>query len=274
MRAQDQEPDLTGADLTEVSYERRGPAGWLTLNRPGKRNALSPRLVSELLRALDSAGQDPGLRALVITGAGPAFCAGADLAFFREMLDGGSCDEFMNQLLEPLVRFLAGLRELPVPVIAAVNGACVAGGLEMVLCCDIVLASKTATFADAHSRHGILPAVGAVSALVRSIGAHRAKRLLLASETFDAQTLCHQGIVTEVLDSGRLLPRAQQLAEELSERSPVSMAILKAAVQRSEAPSWEDHVAADLSDFRAIWGSPQMREGISAYAQRRAAVYG
>jgi enoyl-CoA hydratase len=259
--------------MAEVGYERRGPAGWITLNRPAKRNALSPQLVAELRGALDVAGGDRGLHALVITGAGPAFCAGADLAFFREMLEAGSCEEFLDQLLEPLVSFLAGLRALPLPVIAAVNGPCVAGGLEMILCCDFVLASTVATFADAHARHGILPAVGAVSGLVRSVGAHRAKRLLLLSETFDAQTLAHHGIVTEVTEPYDLLPRAQRLAEELSTRSPASLAKLKAAVHRSEAPSWEDHVAADLADFRAIWGTPQMREGIRAYSERRDAIY-
>jgi enoyl-CoA hydratase/carnithine racemase len=231
-------------------------------------------MVAELLRVLDLAEQDADLRCLVVTGAGSTFCAGADLTFFRQMLDSDAgCDGFMEQLLGPLVEFITRLRALPVPVIAAVNGPCVAGGLEIILCCDLVLASTEASFADAHSRHGILPAVGAVSGLVRSIGAHRAKRLLLVSGTFDATSMAEFGIVTEVVEPAELIGRVHRLTDELSSRSPASLKVIKAAVNRSEAPAWEDHVQADLEDFRAIWGTPQMREGITAYGERREPVY-
>jgi enoyl-CoA hydratase/carnithine racemase len=154
-----------------------------------------------------------------------------------------------------------------------VNGACVAGGLETILCCDFVLASGTATFADGHSRIGIVPALGAVSGLVRSAGAHRAMRLLMLSEFLDAEEMSQLGIVTEVVEPSLLVARAQDLAESLSSRSPVSLALMKAAVHRSESPSWEEHVLADQADFRSVWGTPQMREGFTAHSEGRRPAY-
>ena len=151
--------------FTQVSYARRDEAGWITLDRPAQRNALTPVVIAELHRALDLAGQDPAVRALVITGAGPAFCAGADLGYFQSLLDADDgCERFVAGLLRPLGDFLARRRASPAPVIAAVNGACAAGGLELVLCCDLIVAAAGATFTDAPSGVGeprvLLAAVG------------------------------------------------------------------------------------------------------------------
>jgi enoyl-CoA hydratase/carnithine racemase len=260
-------------ELTELTYERRGDAGWLTFDNPERRNALSRTMVTELHRVLDVVEADATVRSLVLTGNGSVFCAGADLTFFLECLNGGGVDAFMDDFLVPLVDVLRRLRNLPLPTVAAVNGPCIAGGMETILCVDLVIASTKAIFGDAHSRHGILPAIGAVGALVRSAGAHRAKRMMMLSEMLDAHALVEYGIVTEVLEPDELLPRAEALAAELALRSPASMALMKASVQRSEEPDWETHVAADLVDFRAIWGTPQMREGITAYNEKRQASY-
>jgi enoyl-CoA hydratase len=257
--------------VTEVGYGRSGPAAWITLSRPAKRNALSPAMLAGLHQALDRAGADPAVRVLVITGAPPAFCAGADLDFFRAQLDEpDGCDRFLAAVIEPLARLMARLRASGRPVIAAVNGACAAGGLELILACDLVLASADATFTDAHSRLGIAPAVGAAAGLVRAAGEFRAKRLLLASEPHDAATMAGYGLVTEVTEPGALAPRTTELAETLSQRSPVSLAAMKAMVHRAQQPSWEDTLESDLEFFRANWGSQAMREGLAAYAERRA----
>lgn len=106
--------------FTQVSYARRADAGWITLDRPARRNALSPVMIAELHQALDLVAQDPAVRALIITGAGPAFCAGADLGYFQSLLDAeDGCDRFVDGLLRPLGDFLARLRGSPAPVIAA-----------------------------------------------------------------------------------------------------------------------------------------------------------
>jgi enoyl-CoA hydratase/carnithine racemase len=260
--------------FTQVSYVRRDDTGWITLDRPAQRNALTPVMIAELHRALDLAGQDPAVRALVITGAGPAFCAGADLGYFQSLLDAGDgCDRFVDGLLRPLGEFLARLRGSPAAVIAAVNGACAAGGLELVLCCDLIVAAAGATFSDAHARRGIVPALGGAAGLVRAVGELRAKQLLLLSGSWDAATMAAFGLVADVVEPDRLKARAAALASTLGQRSPQSFAMLKDMVHRSLDPPWEQTVESDVARFRRAWGSADMREGIRAYTERREAGF-
>ncbi|MBV8194140.1 MAG: enoyl-CoA hydratase/isomerase family protein, partial [Candidatus Dormibacteraeota bacterium] len=157
-----------------TSYEVRGPAAWIRLTRPDKRNALSPDVLAGIGVGLDRAERD-GVRAVVITGSGPAFCAGADLAHVR----GGLGD------LDAIARLLADAGTLtrrieahPAPVVAAVNGAAIAGGLELVLACDLVVAAENATFADGHVAYGLFPGAGSSVRLPRLIGANRARYLM------------------------------------------------------------------------------------------------
>jgi enoyl-CoA hydratase len=261
---------MTDQRLAEVSYARRGAAAWITLDRPAKRNALTPAMVGGLHQALDRADRDLALRAIVITGAGPAFCAGADLEFFRGRLaEPDGCERFMTGLLRPLADFLARLRSSPRPVIAAVNGACAAGGVELAVCCDLIVAATGATFSDAHSRRGLVPAIGGAAGLVRSLGAHRAKQLMLLAEDWDAPTLAACGLVADVVAPAGLQARVDALADALAQRSPHSLARLKELVHRAQDPPWEQLVEADLADFRANWGSADLREGVAAYAEHR-----
>jgi enoyl-CoA hydratase/carnithine racemase len=263
------------SSFAEVSYTTRGPAAWITLSRPAKRNALSPAMLTELHRALDLADAHRDVRVLVLTGAPPAFCAGADLEFFRATLDqDDGCEQFLAAVIEPLARFMARLRASARPVIAAVNGACAAGGLELILACDVVVATTDATFTDAHSRLGIAPAVGAAGGLVRAVGEFRAKRILLESNPIDAATMAGYGLVTEVTAPNDLPARVAALAATLSQRSPVSFAAMKAMVHQAQQPSWEQTVDSDLAFFRSNWGSDAMREGLDAYALRRRPDFG
>jgi enoyl-CoA hydratase len=256
--------------FTQVGYYRRGPAAWITLNRPAKRNALSPVMLAELHQALDQAEADPDARVLVLTGAPPAFCAGADLEFFRARLDEpDGCDRFLAAIIEPLARLMARLRASSRPVIAAVNGACAAGGLELILACDLIVAAADATFTDAHARLGIAPAVGAAAGLARAVGEFRAKRILLASEPIGAATMADYGLVTEVTVPDKLADRVTALATTLSQRSPVSFTAMKAMVHQAQHRSWPEPLESDLAFFRSNWGSEAMREGLAAYADRR-----
>lgn len=255
--------------MSEATYERRGTAAWLTLNRPAKRNAMTPDMIADLHAALDRADQDADVRSVVITGAGTAFCAGADLGYFQSQLDSADgLDRFMADLLRPLAAFLARLRDSGRPVIAAVNGPCAAGGFELLMCCDLVLASTAATFSDAHSRLGLVPAVGGGSGLVRAVGATRAKQILFTADTYDAATLAAYGVVTEVVEPTALTARVDEVADVLAARSPRSLALAKAMVHRDQ-PDWATLVEADLADFRSGWYSADLREGIRAYSERR-----
>jgi enoyl-CoA hydratase len=261
--------------FTQVSYATPGPAAWITLNRPVKRNALTPVMLAELHQALDRAEAGRDTRVIVLTGAPPAFCAGADLEFFRAKLDeDDGCEQFLAAVIEPLARFMARLRASARPVVAAVNGACAAGGLELILACDVVVATADATFTDAHSRLGIAPAVGAAAGLVRAVGEFRAKRILLESNPIDAATMAGYGLVTDVTEPQDLAAHVTALAVTLSRRSPVSFAAMKAVVHQAQQPSWEQTVDSDLAFFRSNWGSDAMREGLDAYANRRPPAFG
>jgi enoyl-CoA hydratase len=253
--------------FSEITYLRRGPAAWITLNRPAKRNALTPTMLAEAHRALDraEADTDDPTRVLIVTGTPPAFCAGADLSFFRAMLnEPDGCDRFLAGVIQPLADLMARLRASPRPVIAAVNGACAAGGLELILACDLIVADAGATFTDAHSRLGIAPAVGAAAGLARAVGEFRAKQILLLSEPVDAAAMAAYGLVTEVTAPGQLDQRVSELAVTLSHRSPVSFAAMKTMVHQAQQPSWEQTLESDLAFFRRNWNSAALREGLAA----------
>ena len=253
----------------QLTYERRGAGAWITLDRPAKRNALTPVMVASFAAALQRAETDPSVRAVVITGHGTAFCAGADLGQMAAALGDGGLETFMTGFLRPLADVLLRLRASALPIVAAVNGACAAGGLELVLCCDLVLAAGSATFTDAHSRRGIAPAIGGAAALVDAVGAVRATALLMCSEPVDAATMHDWGLVTDVVAPADLDRAAEDLVGTLAARSPHSLAAVKRMVRHRHAPDWAEQVRADLADFEAAWGNLDMREGLAAYAERR-----
>jgi enoyl-CoA hydratase len=253
---------MTDAPL--VRYDRRGPAAWLTLRRPGRRNALTPELIGDLHRALDAADADAGVRAVIVTGAGAAFCAGADLTYFiAKTAEPDGCDEFIAELLEPLAGVLRRLRTSSRLSIAAVNGACFAGGIELLVACDLVIAADSATFCDAHSQRGLAPAIGGGAGLVGAVGPARALRMMALSEVLTAVQLAEAGLVSEVVPAGRLEQRAAELADLAATRSPASIAAMKQAVQRCAPRSWDEVVAEDIERFRRSWANPDMTEGIT-----------
>ncbi|MEW2359465.1 enoyl-CoA hydratase [Spirillospora sp. NPDC029432] len=200
--------------------EDAGQVRILTLNRPGARNALSGELNAALLEALDAADADDSVRALVLTGADPAFCAGLDLkqaaaegaAFFRRF-ETGNC---INRVAE--------VRK---PVVGAVNGAAFTGGLEIALGCDFLVASERAVFADTHVRVGVLPGGGLTARLPRVVGQAAARRMSMTGEVVDAARAERLGLVTEVVPHGALLDRALELATAAAEVPPAPMAALK-----------------------------------------------
>jgi enoyl-CoA hydratase len=257
-------------DSPLVDFRRRGAGGWLTLNRPRRRNALTPQLIGDFHRALDACDDDPLVRAVVITGAGDAFCAGADLDYFLSRLDEpDGCATFVAELLDPLWSVLRRLRACGRPTIAAVNGACFAGGVELLVTCDLVIASEAATFCDAHSLRGLAPALGGAAGLVATVGAPRARRMLMLAESLDPYQLAQAGLVSEVVPAGRLAGRVDELVALLASRSPASIAAAKRAVQRCEPRPWDEVVAEDMEVFRRHWNGPDLREGIAAFRERR-----
>jgi enoyl-CoA hydratase/carnithine racemase len=187
-----------------------GAVRLLTLNRPEARNALSRDLIRATYAALTEADAEESVRAVVLTGADPAFCAGVDL---KEALRDGLkyFQEFRSQSC------IAAVAKMRTPIIGAINGATFTGGLEMVLGCDFLVASERAVFADTHARVGILPAGGMTARLPQVVGLAMARRLSMTGEVVDAARAERIGLVTEVVPHERLIERALELAGQIAE---------------------------------------------------------
>jgi enoyl-CoA hydratase len=189
---------------------------WLVLDRPARRNALSIAVRRGLVRAVRAADDDPGTRVVVLTGRDPVFSSGVDLA---ESIgpDGRSP---RGARTDPAAVF----RAVRTPIVAAVNGACYTGGLELALSCSFVIASDRATFADTHAQVGLLPGWGQTALLPRAVGVRMARQMLLTGEPVDAATALRAGLVTEVVPHDRLLDRAAAVAAAIGTASPAAAA--------------------------------------------------
>ncbi|GAY15256.1 enoyl-CoA hydratase [Mycobacterium sp. shizuoka-1] len=192
----------------------------LTMNRPEVRNALSTELFEALFAALAGADADESVRAVVLTGTDPAFCAGVDLKQAQHLgMDYFGRFDKMN-CMDAIV-------ELRKPVVGAINGATFTGGLEIALACDFLIASERAVFADTHARVGILPGGGMTARLPRLVGSGMARRLSMTGEVVDARRAERIGLVTEVVSHDDLLPRALDLAGQIAEVPAATMTGLK-----------------------------------------------
>lgn len=210
----------------------------LTLNRPESRNALNRALIRALYTALKEADADDAVRAVVLTGADPAFCAGVDLKeaardgmkYFAEFKTG-SC--------------ITAVAEMRTPIVGAINGATFTGGLELALGCDFLVASERAVFADTHARVGILPGGGMTARLPHVVGAAMARRLSMTGEVVDAERAERIGLVTEVVPHEHLVPRAIELAAAIAEVPAPTMLGLKKIYARGAATVVDPALAAE-----------------------------
>lgn len=208
--------------------EDHGGVRLLTMNRPEARNALSTDLFETLHSALIDADDDSAVRAVVLTGADPAFCAGVDLKQAQQL-----GREYFRRFAKH--DCMAALADLRTPVIGAINGATFTGGLEIALACDFLIASERAVFADTHARVGILPGGGMTARLPQVVGAAMARRLSMTGEVLDAARAERIGLVTEVVAHQQLLPRALELAGQIAEVPSATMAGLKEMYKRGSA---------------------------------------
>jgi enoyl-CoA hydratase/carnithine racemase len=223
-----------------VLREDHGAVRVLTMNRPEARNALNTELISALHTALMDADRDAAVRAVVLTGADPAFCAGLDLK--QAERDGAAYFERLHA--ENCITKVAQLRK---PVLGAINGAAITGGMGMALGCDFLVASDRAVFADTHARVGILPGAGMTARLPQTVGVGMARRLSMTGEVIDAARAETMGLVTEVVAHARLLDRTVELATQICEVAPSIMQDLKAIYVTGAAAIIDPALAAEES---------------------------
>jgi enoyl-CoA hydratase len=242
-----------------VLYDVRGSAAWVTLNRLEKLNALDHASIIALERCVRLAEDDRAVRIMVITGSGRAFCVGADLAALRAALLAGAAER--DRFLDRLHAVLGSIRNFPKPVIAAINGTAVAGGLELALCCDILIACESAKLGDAHINFSLVPGCGGSSILPRRIGLNRAKMLLFTGELLPASTFREWGLVNEVVPDDRLSAAVMNLVGRIEGNSQAALAELKLGVQCSLDHSIEEALRREARTLRTHLGSSDARAG-------------
>ena len=238
----------------------------LTLNRPDRRNALTPEMQQELIDALDDVSRTESIRVLVLTGAGEAFCAGLDLSALQAMR-GRSALELADDA-HRIARIFRTLYELPVPTIAAVNGHAIAGGAGLATICDFTLAVPSAKLGYTEVKIGFIPAL--VSAyLSLQVGDKRARDLLLTGRLLSADEAQRIGLVSQILPREALLARVHELAQTLVANSPGSLRATKLLLAEQNR-LWLDHaIDAALKANASIRDTPDFQEGVSAFLEKR-----
>ena len=249
--------------LTEVI----GPVARLTLNRPKAMNSLNLAMLDELERALTEIERDNALRVLVITGAGSAFCAGADL---KEVLDGQTLRAGQADFLDRANVVYGRLRDFAKPVIAALNGVTMAGGLELAMCADVVVAAASATIADAHANFGVYPGAGGAAILPRLIPLNMAMYLLFTGKSLSAAEMKACGLVCEIHADGELAEATLALAQHIAKKSPIALRRMKQVARASADKSRDDALLHEQVMLRQHMRSSDFQEGLQAFTERRA----
>lgn len=250
-----------------VRLETKENVAVLTIDRPKALNALNTEVLAAIGDRLQEAAEGPA-RAIVLTGEGKAFVAGADIAEMAEM--GPSEARAYSMAGHEL---LALMEELPVPLIAAVNGFALGGGLELALASDIRLASQKAVFGLPEVTLGVVPGFGGTQRLSRMVGLGPALDLILTGRKIDAQEALRLGLVTHVTAPEELLGKALELGETIAANGPVAVAIAKTAVRRGYESGLETADALEVESFAACFGTEDQKEGMKAFLEKRKADY-
>ncbi|MGH9341007.1 MAG: enoyl-CoA hydratase/isomerase family protein [Acidobacteriota bacterium] len=249
-----------------IKVDYTPPSAILTLNRPEVRNAISMELIARFEEVLNEVERREDIAAIVLTGEGKAFSAGADIGELRETAsqpvekNRAASLRFMN--------FFRRLYEFPKPVIAAVNGPAMGGGCGLVTVCDMVVAAKEAVFAYPEVKIGFIPALVAVF-LLRACGEKRARELLLTGRTFTAREARDFGLVNEVVSADRLLSRALELGQELARGGPAAMAQAKRLIHEVQGLSLNEALALAAHFNALVRTSEEFQEGVSAFLEKR-----
>jgi 2-(1,2-epoxy-1,2-dihydrophenyl)acetyl-CoA isomerase len=235
----------------------------MTLNRPDALNALNARLRADLLAGMKAVARDESVRAVVITGAGRGFCAGADLR------GGASEREFRRVITEEYNPLITAVRGLPKPVIAAVNGVAAGAGMSLALAADVVVAAEEARFVPAFHRIGLVPDSGLTRTLVRALGRHRAFAILTGERELTAADARDAGLVMAVVPADGLQDAARDLARRLAAGPTRGFALTKRLVNASEDASLDESLAAEAALQEVAGRTDDHAEGVAAFTEKR-----
>lgn len=261
----------TTVSSAQVLHERRGPALWLRLNRPDTLNSLNQNILDGLSAGLDEAEHDPQVRCVVISAVGRAFCAGADFTYVQSLATAGADGAYSasNRFLRRVGPVLDRIEAFPKPVIAAINGLTVGGGLELVLCCDLAVAARSARIGDGHATYGQIPGGGASVRLPRRLGLSRAKHLMFTGDLFPAEYFGGTDLLTAVVDDDALVDEVDRLSISIAAKSPVGLARMKMLANDALDVPLPIGLRTEVEQSALHEKSEDWREGISAFTEKR-----
>jgi len=258
--------------MTALLVSLEGGVQRLTLNRPEKLNAFNPELLAALGEAFAQAESDPAIRAVLLTGAGRGFCAGADLDQRDVGPDAPPMDlgAGLDRVYNPLIR---RMRALEKPIVCAVNGIAAGAGTSLAFACDIVLAARSTAFLQAFARIGLVPDAGATHFLPRLVGTARAMGMALLAEPLSAADAERWGLVWRCVDDDALMPEAEALAQKLAGGPTRSYGLIKRALYASAGNTLDAQLDLERDLQREAGTTEDFREGVRAFKEKRKARY-
>lgn len=263
------------SDLKNVIWRIDGAVGVVTLNRPDRLNAIDTATIGELDRVVSAAAADPAVRALLLTGAGRGFCAGADVKEWSASSSGedrpASASEDWPTLMH---RVMARLYWLPKPVVAAVNGVAVGAGCDLSLVCDFRIASSSARFGEVYIRLGFSPDAGGSFLLPRIIGETRAAEMIYTGRIIDAVEAERIGLVSQVVEPDRLLDVAMEFARQLAAGPTVAIGLAKQNIRRNSNATFEEALRNELRAGNICSHTEDHVEGLAATIEKRQPSFG
>jgi len=247
-----------------VRLEHEGAVSFLTIDRPDRLNALDREVLGEIRGALEETAGHGGTRCLVITGAGKAFIAGADISAMKDM-DAETAREFAALGHQTLDLIAA----LPCPVIAAVNGFALGGGCELALACDFIYASEKAKLGQPEVKLGVIPGFGGTQRLARRVGVAMARELIYSGATIDAAEALRIGLVNAVLPPAELMDAVRKLASTIASMGPVAVTAAKRVILEGEGVPLADANLREAAAFARCFDTTDQEEGMTAFLEKR-----
>lgn len=248
-----------------IIYEKSDGVATITLNRPEALNAFSREVVEEVVQALEDVRNDEGVRVVVLTGAGEkAFSAGADI---KAMIGMNALKARELSLMGE--RLCLSFENLEKPVVAALNGYALGGGLEVAMSCDLRIASETAKMGQTEINIGLIPGWGGTQRLTRLVGKTKAKELVLTGKIIDAKAAEQLGIVNMVVPADKFREAVRQFALDLAAKAPVAVKVAKALINKGENIGLESALALEREGFGVVASTEDLQEGVKAFTEKR-----
>lgn len=251
-----------------ILYEKKDSIAVITLNRPERLNAINLQMNRDLVDALDAAKQDDEVRVVVITGAGRAFCAGADVGEFASGEFSKGDNKGKPKFIHPY-----NLYRLNKPIIAAVNGVAVGFGMNLTLCCDVIYASENASFGEFFIRMGIIPDMNGSLLLPMAVGVHKAKELIFSGNRIYAEEALRIGLVNQVFPQEELLPKTMEFAQHLAEQAPLALSYSKQAIHKAYEKVFDQMLAVEKQFNDICYASEDHKEAAKSFVEKRKPIF-